>query len=108
MKYIKLFEEHDVVPYSEEIPLSPSENVPEPDQPGYYGKKGKDFYDFIMDPHDGPVDQFVIISRAFKYALNRLTKMDAEMCANVFEMALTELKKEGGRIASTEPVGKYE
>jgi len=108
MKYIKLFEEHDIIPHSDEIPVTPSENAAESDQPGYYGKKGTDFYDFIMDPHDGPVDEFVVISRAFRYALNRLTKMDAEMCANVFDMALTSLKKEGGRIASTEPVGEHE
>lgn len=94
MKYIKLFEEY--------LPTVEGQDAPEPNSPAYFGQKGKDFYEFLMDDSDGPVDEFVIISRAFRYALNKLTKSDYEMCANVFDIALKDLRKEGGEIPSSE------
>ena len=135
MKFIKLFE--DYIPF-EDIKEEPTDklitNNPEevkqeeplgygyPEGLEHYGKIGKAFYNFMLSDDDGPVDEFVTIARAFTWALSKKTpdgticytikdpvkKQEAQMLANVFEMALKELKEQGGKIQSSEPIGDWE
>ena len=133
MGYIKLFE--DYIPFEEtknkpsaqiSTPeeIKPEEKIgyPYPEELDYWGPKGKAFYDQILSPHDGPVDEFVLIRRAFEWALakktpdgtvtytikNPVISQEVDMYANIFEVALKELKENGGKINSSEPVGRYE
>lgn len=93
-----------------------------PDELESFGKKGLEFYKYILDQNDGPVDEFVATRRAFEWVgsdktpdgstlytiKNPVKKQEIDMAANVYEIAMKELKKQGGKLETNEPVGEYE
>ena len=54
----------------------------------------------ILDQGDGPVDRYVVIVRAFKYAIGN--HLDPSLAAETLEEALTTLEHNGGQLDSNE------
>lgn len=134
----KVNSDKNYIPFEEEIPKNTGVSKEEPTEvktdgdKGYgyiypqelerFGSKGLDFYNYILNQDDGPVDEYVVTARAFKYVASDKTpdgsilytikdpvkNQEIEMATNVYEIAIKKLKEEGGKLPTNEPVRKYE
>lgn len=67
----------------------------------HFGQEGEDAYERIMDRYNGPVSEFVVISRAIELAANA-GPSKTKLYANALLDALDTLKKNGGYLKSFE------
>ena len=60
----------------------------------------EDMLSTILDQNDGPIDTFVAIVRAFKYA--KQNNIDPHESAETLQVALSELEDNGGNLESND------
>ena len=70
-------------------------------------KLALDYYEEISNTYDGPVNEFVIISRAIEHAMyliqnKKCTIKDSEIFANILELSIKEIKNNNGSFKSSE------
>jgi hypothetical protein len=71
----------------------------------YFGEEGRKAFNDLTNAYDGPLTDIAIIVRAMELVIKE-GPAKVDLYANVLLDALNELKKSGGRIASSEYNGR--